>query len=263
MPMKPASAIATLTILTALSACLGDSKFESHPNILILFTDDQRYNTVAALGNGEIHTPTLDRLASMGTAFTRAFVMGGHHGAICAPSRAMLLTGRRLFDLQETGDIIPERHSMMPNVFADAGYTTFATGKWHNNRSAFVRAFQEAEQIAVRDQQSQPQRMRVHREPAAKVGEPSVQQNFALDDDVSFGQSHVHVSEASSLELRHQFRRHLCLYCRLGTARCLQQGCQSRGKFHRYQRRSCLSLYDPQDPWQSETHSCMLTGWFI
>jgi len=141
--MKSASAVATFVILTVLSACVGDREPESPPNVLILFTDDQRHNTIAALGNQEIRTPNMDRLASMGTAFTRAFVMGGHHGAICAPSRAMLLTGRRLFDLHETGDIIPDRHTMMPNVFADAGYATFATGKWHNNRSAFVRAFRE------------------------------------------------------------------------------------------------------------------------
>jgi arylsulfatase A-like enzyme len=115
--------------------------------VLILFTDDQRYNTIAALGNEEVRTPNMDRLASMGTAFTRAFVMGGHHGAICAPSRAMLLTGRPLFDLHETGDIIPEHHVMLPNVFADAGYVTFATGKWHNNRSAFARAFQQAANV--------------------------------------------------------------------------------------------------------------------
>jgi len=145
--MKSASAVATFMILSVLSACMGDKGSEGPANVLILFTDDQRHNTIAALGNQEIRTPNMDRLASMGTAFTRAFVMGGHHGAICAPSRAMLLTGRRLFDLHETGDIIPERHTMMPNVFADAGYATFATGKWHNNRSAFVRAFREGGNI--------------------------------------------------------------------------------------------------------------------
>jgi arylsulfatase A-like enzyme len=145
--MKQAWALAAVTILTALSACLDNQEPPHPPNVLILFTDDQRYNTVAALGNDEIHTPNMDRLASMGTAFTRAFVMGGHHGAICAPSRAMLMTGRRLFDLHETGDIIPEQHTMMPSALAEAGYVTFATGKWHNNRSAFVRAFQQADNV--------------------------------------------------------------------------------------------------------------------
>ena len=133
--------------LMAVSADCGQPAVPTRPNVLILFTDDQRYNTIAALGNDEIRTPNMDRLASMGTAFTRAFVMGGHHGAICAPSRAMLLTGRPLFDLHETGDIIPERHTMMPNAFAEAGYVTFFTGKWHNNRNAFARAFQQADNI--------------------------------------------------------------------------------------------------------------------
>jgi arylsulfatase A-like enzyme len=136
-----------IILALTVSACASRSAPVDRPNVLILFTDDQRYNTVAALGNDEIRTPNMDRLADMGTAFTRAFVMGGHHGAICAPSRASLMTGRSLFDLYETGDVIPERHAMMPSVFAEAGYVTFATGKWHNDRGAFVRAFQQGDNI--------------------------------------------------------------------------------------------------------------------
>ncbi len=128
--MKLLSASPVIIAVLAVSACVNRSSPVDRPNVLILFTDDQRYNTVA-----------------MGTAFTRAFVMGGHHGAICAPSRASLMTGRALFDLLETGDVIPERHTMMPSVFAEARYVTFATGKWHNNRSAFVRAFQQGDNI--------------------------------------------------------------------------------------------------------------------
>jgi arylsulfatase A-like enzyme len=136
-----------ISIVLAVSACVSRSSPVERPNVLILFTDDQRYSTVAALGNDEIRTPSMDRLADMGTAFTRAFVMGGHHGAICAPSRASLMTGRALFDLHETGDVIPERHAMMPSVFEEAGYVTLATGKWHNNRSAFIRGFQQGDNI--------------------------------------------------------------------------------------------------------------------
>ncbi|MCB0720511.1 MAG: sulfatase-like hydrolase/transferase [Bacteroidetes bacterium] len=119
----------------------------ARPSILVIYTDDQRYNTLHSLGNNEIATPNLDRLVREGTSFTRAHIMGGMHGALCAPSRAMLMTGRSLFDLQDSGDIIPEGHIMMPTQFAASGYATFGTGKWHNDRPAFNRAFQFGENI--------------------------------------------------------------------------------------------------------------------
>src|SRR5258707_6773791 len=64
------------------------------PNVLFLFSDDQRADTIAALGNKHIHTPNLNRLVRQGTACTRAYCMGARHGAVCVPSRAMLLSGR-------------------------------------------------------------------------------------------------------------------------------------------------------------------------
>src|SRR5262245_47150761 len=67
------------------------------PNILFLFTDDQRFSTLHALNNPAVRTPNLDRLAANGTAFTHACIMGGTIGAVCAPSRAMLMTGQTLF----------------------------------------------------------------------------------------------------------------------------------------------------------------------
>ena len=88
--------------------------------------------------------PNMDRLVREGTAFTRAQTMGGLHGALCAPSRAMLMTGRPLFSLHETGDVIPTSHVMLPELLARAGYQTFITGKWHNDRHSFVRAFGSA-----------------------------------------------------------------------------------------------------------------------
>ena len=41
------------------------------PNILIFFTDDQRFDTIGALGNSRIHTPNIDRLVARGTTFTQ------------------------------------------------------------------------------------------------------------------------------------------------------------------------------------------------
>jgi arylsulfatase A-like enzyme len=114
---------------------------EKRPNILVLFTDDQRFDTIGALGNSLIHTPHLDTLVQNGTSFTNAFIMGGTSGAVCMPSRSMLLTGRSLFRIEGTGGTIAENHVMMPEFFRKHGYETFGIGKWHNGREAFARCF--------------------------------------------------------------------------------------------------------------------------
>ncbi len=117
------------------------------PNIVFLFTDDQRFDTIRALGNREIHTPNLDRLAERGTAFTHAYIMGGTCGAVCMPSRAMLHTGRTLFHIDREGQDIPREHTTLGECLQAAGYTTFGTGKWHNGRPAFARSFSCGDRI--------------------------------------------------------------------------------------------------------------------
>ena len=79
------------------------------PNILVLFTDDQRFDTIGALGAGEVHTPNLDRLVERGTAFTHAHIPGGTTGAICMPSRAMLHTRPRSLPHRRHGRGDPDR----------------------------------------------------------------------------------------------------------------------------------------------------------
>jgi arylsulfatase A-like enzyme len=122
-------------------------KRKKSPNVLVLFTDDQRFDTIRALGNPHIHTPHLDNLVKRGTSFTNAFIMGGTSGAVCMPSRAMLLTGRGLFRIEGTGGTIPPDHTMMPEHFRKNGYKTFGTGKWHNGREAFARCFSDGAEI--------------------------------------------------------------------------------------------------------------------
>ena len=120
---------------------------ETQPNVLFLFTDDQRYDTIRALGNKEILTPNMDYLVRNGTAFTNAYIMGGSSGAVCMPSRAMLLTGRYLYHIEQEGQQIPEDHIMIPEVFKDAGYATFGTGKWHNGTASYARSFTQGAEI--------------------------------------------------------------------------------------------------------------------
>src|SRR5262245_25030892 len=80
---------------------------EKRPNVVILFTDDQRADTIAALGNKHIKTPNLDKLVARGTTFQRAYCMGAMQGAVCVPSRAMLLSGRTLFRINDKLEGIP------------------------------------------------------------------------------------------------------------------------------------------------------------
>lgn len=108
------------------------------PNILFLFADDQRADTIAALGNGVIHTPGLDRLVKRGVSFDRAYMQGGMQGATCVPSRAMLLTGQSLFQIDEK----LKRDPTWPQAFGKVGYTTFITGKWHNGPDSIAPSFQ-------------------------------------------------------------------------------------------------------------------------
>ncbi len=117
------------------------------PNVLFLFTDDQRFDTLAALGNPHIHTPNLDALVARGTTFARAHIMGGTSGAVCMPSRAMLHTGRTLFRIEGQGQNIPEDHTTMGEAFRAAGYYAWSCGKWHNGRSVYNRSFDHAEEI--------------------------------------------------------------------------------------------------------------------
>jgi len=117
------------------------------PNILLFFTDDQRFDTIAVLGNEEIKTPNLDKLVKNGTTFTQAHIPGGTHGAVCMPSRAMLHTGKTLFHLKDNGEEIPESHMMMGEVLQKAGYQTFGTGKWHNGTDSYARSFTAGAEI--------------------------------------------------------------------------------------------------------------------
>jgi arylsulfatase A-like enzyme len=113
------------------------------PNVLFFFADDQRADTIAALGNPVIKTPNLDRLAHRGVAFKCAYMQGGLQGATCVPSRAMLLSGRNLFHIDE--QLL--RDETWPAAFGRAGYTTFMTGKWHNGEASLSRSFQVARSV--------------------------------------------------------------------------------------------------------------------
>ena len=81
--MAPPSGSATKATATA-----------AHPNVLLLFADDMRADSIGALGNPVVKTPNLDALVRRGFVFENAYNLGGNVAAVCTPSRNMLLSGK-------------------------------------------------------------------------------------------------------------------------------------------------------------------------
>lgn len=104
------------------------------PNILFIFADDQAYNTIHALGNNEIITPTLDKLTEEGMTFTNTYNMGAWHGAVCVASRTMMNTGRFVWNAYKNERKLKDLASnrlLWSQMMEDAGYETYFSGKWH------------------------------------------------------------------------------------------------------------------------------------
>ncbi|MBL9136799.1 MAG: sulfatase-like hydrolase/transferase [Verrucomicrobiales bacterium] len=131
-----------LTLLGALLFALG-AEAAMRPNFILLFSDDQRADTLGAWGNRHIRTPNLDRLVSQGTSFRGNYCFGSNSGAVCIPSRAMLMSGRTWLNLKS--DL--SGTTLLPEWLGRLGYATFATGKWHNERPSFTRGFQRGKSV--------------------------------------------------------------------------------------------------------------------
>ncbi|MFM9965793.1 MAG: sulfatase-like hydrolase/transferase, partial [Planctomycetaceae bacterium] len=88
------------------------------PNILFLFADDQRADTIAALGNSHIQTPNLDRLVRRGLAFDRAYMQGGLNGEMTIRDEALLRWPRQPEKIRE---MIAEYYRYVSYLDAEIG----------------------------------------------------------------------------------------------------------------------------------------------
>lgn len=114
---------------------------QDQPNFLIIITDDQRPDTIGALGNSLINTPNLDRLVREGMTFTRATCAF----PLCVPSRAEILTGATSFrnGVPFGGGRLKQDLAFWADTLRHAGYHTWYSGKWMNDGSPKTRGYEE------------------------------------------------------------------------------------------------------------------------
>lgn len=101
----------------------------NRPNVLILYTDQQRVDTLSCYGQRAVSTPNIDALAQSGTRFNHFFVQN----PVCAPSRACFLTGRYCSSLHigTNGIVFPKEEYTLPRLLKPYGYHTAQLGKLH------------------------------------------------------------------------------------------------------------------------------------
>ena len=124
--MKPALSLFT----TLLCACpVFAASPPSKPNVIFILADDLGIGNLGCYGSDNYKSPNIDKLAATGTRFTQFFT-----GALCGPSRALIITGRYAFrngsSNQDACKVMPNAELQLGRVFKSAGYATSFIGKW-------------------------------------------------------------------------------------------------------------------------------------
>ena len=106
-----------------------ESRRSNRPNIIFIMSDDHSEAAISAYGSNLISTPNIDRIANEGARFNNSFVTN----SICAPSRAVILTGKysHLNGVLDNNQIFNGEQETFPKILQAAGYETSMIGKWH------------------------------------------------------------------------------------------------------------------------------------
>ena len=125
-----------LSAVAVLSSCGGGSDLQP-PNILFIMSDDHAYQAISAYSDHLMETPNIDRIASEGMLFNNACVTN----SICAPSRAVILTGKHSHINGKIDNRFPfdTTNITFPQLLQENGYQTAMFGKLHfgNNPKGF------------------------------------------------------------------------------------------------------------------------------
>jgi arylsulfatase A-like enzyme len=151
--MKSILSLIGLLVLAPVGGGAAESPAR-RPNILHLHTDDHRADGLHALGNPEMQTPNLDALVARGMTFRNCYTMGSMVGAVCTPSRTMMLTGRSWLRLPKSPGAAPhaaDPATFLPRVLEAAGYQTWHMGKYGNGFPAGLQSFQSTIQDEGKD----------------------------------------------------------------------------------------------------------------
>lgn len=170
-------------------ATLGSSagaKGKEAKNVLFLLVDDMQKTCIHAYGNNQVVSPNIDGIVDQGISFTHTYTNGSLGGALSMPSRAMIMTGRGVYEVSGDGAVIPEQQITLPELLRSNGYETFATGKWHADRRSFNRSFAKGENIFFGGMHLYETNGHVsprlhHYDPEGKYEEPFIGEKFSSE----------------------------------------------------------------------------------
>ncbi len=137
-----ASAVAPAAVSTMGTRALSAPRRRRQPNLLFIWTDEQRADTMAAYGNAKIHAPHLNKLAGQSIVFRKAYVSQ----PVCTPSRSTVMTGLwpHTTGCTRNNVPLPSDTPCLPELLGDPDYRTAYMGKWHLGDEIFVQhGFQE------------------------------------------------------------------------------------------------------------------------
>ena len=175
----------SIAALSSLSCSLW-AKGKEAKNILFLLVDDMQKTCIHAYGNNQVVSPNIDGIIDQGVSFMHTYTNGSLGGALSIPSRAMIMTGRGVYQVSGDGAVIPEQHVTLPELLRNNGYETFATGKWHADKKSFNRSFVMGDNIFFGGMHSYETNGHVsprlnHYDPEGKYDQPFTGEKFSSE----------------------------------------------------------------------------------